>query len=214
MTKKGSILLLWLACWASTGAVAQKWTVYAPPERDFQVVFPQPPSRTAGEDGAVAFRARDQDVEFSVYRRDPRREPVGNPAYTIQQRLQREHGDDRPVVRMSEDDGYPESEGHFFRVTNMMSVHRMFVAPDRYYELVVRSERELFVEARRTAREFFASFRAAGVAPAPGAATPGIAPDALCKGRSNAFSRTFCEYRTCLQPGYEKHPYCMQLFRQ
>ena len=207
-----ALVSFWLACWASTVAVAQKWTVYTPPEKDFQVVFPQPPARTVGEEGAIAFKARDQDMEFPVYRRDPRRDPVGNPVIAIERRLQQEHGDDRPVVRMSEEDGYPESEGHFFRVTNMMSVHRVFAAPDRYYELVVRSEREHFVEARRTAREFFGSFRATGVGAAAGAATPGIAPDVLCKGRSNAFSRTFCEYRTCLQSGYEKHPYCRQLF--
>ncbi|MBI3045324.1 MAG: hypothetical protein HYY78_21120 [Betaproteobacteria bacterium] len=207
-----TIALCWLACWVSTGAAAQKWTVYTPAERDFQVLFPQPPTRAAEAEGAVAFKARAEDIEYVVYRRDPRQDPAGDGARAIERRLLREHGDDRAVRRMGEDDGYPETEEHVFRITNTMSIHRLFVARDRYYELVVRSYLENFPEARNTARDFFGSFRAAGIGLAPATATPGVAPDVLCKDRSNAFSRTFCEYRTCLQPGYFSHPYCKQLF--
>lgn len=208
----GAMALCWLACWIATGAAAQEWTVYAPAERDFQVLFPQPPSRATEAAGAVAFKARAEDIEYAVYRRDPRQEPIDDGARAIEQRLRREQDNERPVRRLGEDDGYFAADEPVFRIANMMSVHRLFVAPDRYYELVVRASREKFPEARNTARDFFGSFQAAGIGSVPLAGAPGVAPQELCKDRSNAFSRAFCEYRTCLQPGYFNHDYCKRLF--
>ncbi len=211
MTKWPAVLCWLAAGCVSTGALAQQWTVYAPPERDFQVVFPQPPSRASQAEGAVQFSAAAENMEYFVYRRDPRLQPVGNPARDIQQRLQRGDGDEQRVQRMSEDEGDPGTAEYIFRIGSKITIHRLFVAPRRYYELVVRSSREDHADARRAARDFFGTFQFAGAGAARLTATPGLAPDMLCKDRSNAFSRTFCEYRTCFQSGYEKHPYCMKL---
>lgn len=194
----------------SAGAAAQKWTVYSPQEKDFRVVFPQPPARAAVANGAVAFTATAERIEYAVYRRDPRLEPVENATRAMRQRLKRADDDERPVRRKKGEDDDPATTERVFQSGDRVSIHRLFVAKDRYYELVVRSSRQEASEARVTSRDFFGSFQMGGAVLAPAGAA-GVAPDVLCKGRGNAFSRTYCEYRTCLQPGYDKHPYCVKL---
>jgi hypothetical protein len=211
--KTWTIALFALACGFSTGAAAQAWTVYTPAERDFQAVFPQPPSR-ADDGAAVAFRSTVANIDYVVFRRDPRREPVGDAVRVMQRHLRAAADDERQAQRVGDEEADPRTTEVVFRTGNRMSVHRLFVAADRYYELMVRSTRQDFDEARGNARDFFGSFRASGIAFTPGAGAPGLSPDQLCKDRSNAISRTFCEYRTCFQAGYEKHPYCMTLLRR
>ncbi len=197
---------------ASLGATAQSWTLFTPPEQDFRVVFPRAPARTDEAGGAVAFTAKAEGMEYVVYRRDPKRQPIGNAGNDIRQRLQRDADDERPVQRIGEEGDGPAGAEHAFRLGSRLSIHRVFVAPARYYELVVRAPRDELSDARRAGRDFYGTFQLldAGALAAP-AAAPGLAPDVMCQGRSNAFSRKFCEYRTCFQPGYEKHPYCAKL---
>lgn len=211
---KWTSLLCWLAIVALPEIVlAQQWTVYSPPERDFRAVFPAPPSRVDAANGATAFTASAEGIEFTVYRRDPRREPLENVVGGMQRRLQAD-SEEQQVRRAGADD-FDDKDAlqaeHVFRTGNRWSVHRIVVSQGRYYELMMRTSRENFGDARHVARDFFGSFQAGAGALFPGGAIAGIAPDAACKGRSNVFSRTFCEYRTCFQPGYEKHPYCTKL---
>lgn len=207
-----TVVLCWLACCISSGAAAQKWTVYTPAERDFQALFPQPPSRTEEAAGAAAFRTKAAGIDYVVFRRDPRREPVDDAVRVMQQHLRAAADDERQAQRVGGDENDPRKSEVIFRTGNRMSVHRLFIGPDRYYELMVQSTREDFDDARSTAADFFGSFRASGIAFFPSGVASGVSPDVLCKDRSNIFSRTFCEYRTCLQTGYLNHPYCKNLF--
>jgi len=212
--KKWTRVLCWLAAGCvATVAVAQEWTVYTPPERDFRVVFPQPPTRTTDADGATVFRAAGDDMEYFVYRRDPTRQPLGNTGADIRRRLAGDADDDPVVQRIGEEDDDPATALHVFRRGGKISVHRIVAAPGRYYELVVRAPRGQLGDARRAARDFYGTFQAQDAGVAAGAA-PGLAPDVLCKERTNVFSRVYCEYRACFQPGYENHPYCSTLIRR
>ena len=200
-----------LLCWCATGALGQGWVVYAPPEKDFSVLFPAPPARTAEAEGAVAFSTAAENITFIVYRRDPRRQPIGNAANDILQRL-RGVDNEKRVARRGNEDEEASADEHIFITRGVFSIHRLFVAEGRYYEVVVRSPKEDFPTARRVARDFFGSFRMTGVAAGADAAA-GVAPDVLCKERSNAFSRTFCEYSTCLRSQYRAQPYCQKLLQ-
>lgn len=200
-----------LLCWCATGALGQSWVVYAPPERDFSALFPAPPARTAEAEGAVAFSVTAENITFVVYRRDPRLQPIDNPAIDIQRRL-RGDNDDIRLRRLDNEEGDASGDEHMFMIRGIYSIHRLFMAEGRYYEVVVRSPREEFPTARRVARDFFGSFRMAGVGTGVDAAT-GVAPDVLCRDRSNAFSRAFCEYSTCLQSRHRGQPYCQKLLQ-
>jgi len=200
-----------LLCWWATGALGQGWVVYAPPERDFSVLFPAPPARTAEAEGAVAFSAVAENITFIVYRRDPRLQPIGNPVSDIQRRL-RGDNDDLRVQRIGNDEGDASRDEPVFLTRGMVTIHRVFVAEGRYYELVVRVHRDDFARTRPIARDFFGSFQIGSVVAAPGTSAT-VSPDVLCKDRSNAFSRAFCEYSTCLQSQHRAQPYCQQLLR-
>ena len=200
-----------LVCWCATAALGQSWVVYAPPEKDFSVLFPAPPAQTAEAEGAVAFSATAENITFVVYRRDPRLQPIGSPVMDIQQRL-RGDNDDIRVRRLDNEEADASGEEHIFMTRGNYSIHRLFIAEGRYYEVVVRSPTEGSVTVRRVARDFFGSFRMAGVGTGADAAA-GVAPEVRCKDRSNAFSRAFCEYSTCLRSQYRTQPYCQQLLR-
>ena len=197
-----------LLCGWAAGALGQAWVVYVPPEGDFRVVFPAPPARAAEAQGAVAFSARGESMTFTVVRRDPGQQPVGNAASDIQRRL-RGDDNDRRVERFGEDDAGAEGE-HVFVTGGTATIHRLFAAEGRYYELVVGMPREELRGARATARDFFGSFQV-GTALAAAGALATVTPDVLCQDRSNAFSRTFCEYSTCLRSQHRGQPYCQKL---
>ena len=195
--------------WA-TGALGQNWVVYASPEGDFRVLFPAPPVRTAEPQGAVAFKATFSDKVFIVYRRDPAKEPLGNPARDIEERL-RGGNEEKRVQRLTKKDEDGPRE-YVFGSRGIASIHRVFPAEGRYYELVVEVPREELGRTRLPARDFFGSFQL-GSSPVAAGALAAVSPDVLCKERSNAFSRGFCEYSTCLKSQHRGQPYCQKLLR-
>src|SRR5688572_28927511 len=101
--KTWTIALFALACGISTGATAQTWTVYTPAERDFQAVFPQPPSR-ADDGAAVVFRSTVANIDYVVFRRDPRREPVGDAMRVMQRHLRASADDERQAQRVGDEE--------------------------------------------------------------------------------------------------------------
>jgi hypothetical protein len=199
-----------LLCWTAM-ASGQTWTLYVPPEGDFRVLFPVPPVRSAEAQGAVAFSATFEPATFVVYRRDPVQQPIGNVALDIQGRL-RGGNEEKRVRRLGKEDGNGPQEYTFLSPGGMASIHRVFVEGGRYYELVVRVPREELGRTRATARDFFNSFQI-GSAPVAAGALAAVTPDVLCQKRSNAFSRSFCEYSTCLKSQHRGQPYCQKLLQ-
>ena len=199
-----------LLCWWVGGALAQTWVVYTPPEADFRVLFPATPVRTATADGAVAYSAAAENITFTVFRRDPRVQPIGNPASDIQRRL-RGDNDDMVIRRLGGKDGDARPDEYVF-LARGVSIHRLFIAEGRYYEAVVRAPRDEIGRTRAIARDFFGSFQL-GSAPIVAGAPAAVTPDVICKARSNAFSRSFCEYSTCLKSQHRAQPFCQNLLR-
>jgi hypothetical protein len=198
-----------LLCWAAA-ASGQTWTLYAPPEGDFRVLFPATPTRAATADGAVAYSAAAENMTFTVFRRDPRSQPIGNPASDIQRRL-RGDNDDMVIQRLGGKEGDARPDEYVF-LARGVSIHHLFIAEGRYYEVVVRAPRDEIGRARTIARDFFGSFQI-GSAPIVAGAPAAVAPDVICKGRSNAFSRSYCEYSTCLKSQHRAQPFCQNLLR-
>jgi hypothetical protein len=210
MTTRLIAIGLLLYCWTAI-ALGQKWVLYAPPEQDFRVLFPAPPARTQEAQGAVAFRSSVPEASYVVYRRDPAQQPIGNVALQIQERL-RGGNEERVVKRVRKEDGDGPQEYVFQSPGGKVSIHRVFSAQDRYYELVVEIPREELGRTRATARDFFGSFQI-GSAPVAAGALAAVSPDVLCQKRSNAFSRSFCEYSTCLKSQHRGQPYCQKLLQ-
>jgi hypothetical protein len=205
--RKWAIALCWLAGWMWSGASAQSWVVFIPAERDFRALFPEPPARSAEADGAVAFKASFDDVQYIVFRHDARRLRDVDLRSRIIQRL--EAGGDT-VQQVTDEDGNSDPAEYVFRRGGVSSVHRIYARRGRYYELVVQSARSAFAGARQTARDFFGSFQMTVGVPSI-RMRRGLTLDALCTGRTNAYSRAFCEYAVCLQPDYEHYPHCARL---
>lgn len=211
MRFRSGLAVVLLSWWAGV-ALAQKPVVYTPPEQDFRVLFPAPPSSVATPDGAVAYSAAAEDITFTVYRRNPSVQPIGKPAADIQQRL-RGNDDDRVVKRLGKEDA-DDKRGEFaFQVGGgTVSIHRLFVTEGRYYEAAVKGPRSQLGRTRAAARDFFGSFQI-GVAPVAAGNLAKLTPDVICKDRSNTFFRTFCEYSYCLRSQYREQPYCQNLLR-
>ena len=102
--KKLLTLILWFAAWLSCAALAQTWALYAPPERDFRVVFPGVPSRLVTPAGSVEYRFGDSQYTYSVFRHDPRRASSINAARS--DIIQRISGDDQRVQDLGEEQNY------------------------------------------------------------------------------------------------------------
>ena len=194
----------------TAAASGQTWTLYVPPEGDFRVLFPAPPARTETADGAVAYSAAAENITFTVFRRDPRLQPIGNPASDIQRRL-RGDNDDMVIRRLGGKDGDARPDEYVF-LARGVSIHRLFIVEGRYYEAVVRAPRDEIGRTRTIARDFFGSFQI-GSAPVAAGALAAVTPDVLCQKRSNAFSRSFCEYSTCLKSQHRGQPYCQKLLQ-
>lgn len=210
MSLRPGLIGILLLCWAVI-APAQTPVVYTPPEGDFRVLFPAPPVQSATADGAVAYSAAVEDVTFTVYRRNPNVQPIGNPATDIQKRL-RGHDDDKVVRRLGKNDGDAKRDEYVFQAGSAVSIHRLFVADGRYYETVVRGPRGELGRTRAAARDFFGSFQI-GSAPVAAGALAKLTPDVICKDRSSGFFRTFCEYSYCLRSQHRGQPYCQNLLR-
>lgn len=193
----------------------QNWTAYAPPERDFRVLFPEPPSRSTAPDGSTVFTARlernEYDVKYSVYRLPAGSRLAGDARADIQQRLlARTRDEERGVRYVQEDGGEPGWERYVFRQGKAISIHRLVGRAGRYYELEVAMPRGSPELAVHTARDFFNSFQASGIG-LPSVTTVVQQIDTWCKARTDAFSKAFCQYSVCLQSGYEKYPHCTAL---
>jgi hypothetical protein len=175
-------------------AQAQNWIVFIPAERDFRVLLPEPPTRATAPDGSTVFRAHiernDYDIAFSVYRLPAGVRPLGDARAEIQQRLQaRTRNEERGVRYVPDEDPDKAWERHVFRQGKAISVHRL---------------------VGHGGRDFFNSFQVTGAGlPSLGTLVQRI--DTWCQSRTDAFSRAFCQYSVCLQPGYEKHAHCSAL---
>ncbi|MGQ0522356.1 MAG: hypothetical protein ACT4P8_01700 [Betaproteobacteria bacterium] len=209
------LLMLMLFAAGLPAAQAQNWIVFIPAERDFRVLLPEPPTRATAPDGSTVFRAHiernDYDIAFSVYRLPADARPVGDARAEIRQRLQaRTRNEDRGVRYVPDEDPDKAWERHVFRQGKAISVHRLVGHGGRYFELEVSMPRGSPELAVHTARDFFNSFQITGTGfPSLGTIVQRI--DAWCQSRTDPFSRAFCQYSVCLQPGYEKHAHCSAL---
>ena len=201
-----------------TLAMAQKWVVYTPPERDFRVLFPSEPVRAPGNDGSVAFRAQfesgDGMVEYRVYRLPPAVQRIGNEAQEIQNLLQARLGESVPVRRVSEEETSTDWQRYVFEYSRAWSINRLVGSGGRYYHLEVFVPRGSGYAVTQTARDFFASFQASGVSIPGLAAGVGQKVETWCQGRTDAFSRAFCEYSVCLQGAFAQDPRCAALLKR
>ena len=209
--KAHPILFLVLMASMCAGASAQSWIVFTPWERDFRVVFPAPPVRAAGIDGAVEFKATAGALQFTVVRRDPRRLADVRVLDDVLKRLQARG--DETIKRFGEEDGDMEPGEYVFRSGGVYTIHRVFADQRHYYELIVQTPPDEYATVRRTsARDFFASFQVTSAGFPWGIGIPAAAPDALCRDRPNVFARMYCEYRACIEPGNERTSFCTRLF--
>jgi hypothetical protein len=210
-------LLLLAASLLAAPAFAQNWVAYVPAERDFRVLFPSQPTRSTAGDGSVVYRARfesgDHMIDYAVYRLPATVQRVSDEGQELRLRLQARLGDDVAVRSVREEDAGPAWERHVFRHRNATSVHRLVGAPGRYYELEVSMPGRGFV-AVQTARDFFNSFQASGLRLPSLALEIGQRIETWCQSRTDPFTRAFCEYSVCLQPGFEQNPRCTSLFRR
>jgi hypothetical protein len=196
-------------------AHAQNWIMFVPAERDFRVLLPEPPSRTSLADGSTRFTARvernDYDVSYSVYRLPPGTPLTGDARGDIQRRVQARSRDEERAARYVADEDPDRSwERYIFRQGKSISVHRLVGHGGRYFELEVSMPRGSPDLAVHTSRDFFNSFQVTGMS-LPLLTTIDQRIDAWCQSRTDAFSRAFCQYSVCLQPGYEKHAHCPTL---
>ncbi|MGQ0749134.1 MAG: hypothetical protein ACT4PS_01230 [Betaproteobacteria bacterium] len=212
------LVSLWVAgtiAWSA--GHAQDWIVFIPAERDFRVLLPEPPARGTAADGSTVFAARmernDYNITFSVYRLPPGVRMAADARSEIQNRLQARARDEEKGIRyvVRDDDSDTAWERHVFRHgARALSVHRLVGHGGRYFELEVSMPRGSPELALHTARDFFNSFQVTGARlPALGTTVQRI--ETWCQGRTDPFSRAFCQYSVCLQPGYEKHAHCSAL---
>lgn len=209
--KKWAVGLCCLAAWMCTYAYAQNWTVYVPPERDFRVLFPEPPQRSDEGSGVVAFRARADEIEYTVFRHRGSWGPSEDPAGLVEARLRRALPEDTGVRRMREHEELTPGQ-YVFSIRKRFSIHRMVRSPFGFYELSVRAVEGRRRVAEQTAQDFFDTFQASGSGIFAAISSIGAAVDQFCKDRTDVFSRTFCELRKCFYSGYEKQPICTTIF--
>lgn len=208
-----TIVLPFLVLLLAGTAHAQNWIVFIPAERDFRVLFPEPPARRTAPDGSTVYRARiernDYEIAFSVYRLALDARLPGDARSEIQQRLQARN-EDRTIRYVPDEDPDRGWERHVFRQGSTFSVHRLVRHRGRYFELEVSLPRGSPELAVHTARDFFNSFQVTGAGLPPiGTVVQRI--ETWCQGRKDSFSQAFCQYSVCLQPGYEKYPHCSAL---
>lgn len=206
-----------IAGWFCGGALAQNWIAYKPPERDFQVLFPEQPTSTTKADGAVEYIAG-EEISYIVYRHKTALPPNTDVAQVIRHRLVNVYGDDRPLAQLQDDDQIRSVPGQYvFRIGGsggIYTIHKVFASGSRFYELVVRSRGGGRASASMTTGDFFATFKPAGFAAAVNTGLLNLTLDQLCKDRTDSFSRAFCEFRACFDSTFEKPPYCAGLLRR
>lgn len=203
-------MVAWFAMFISSNVMAQSWILYAPPEGDFRVLLPAPPSRSNVAESGVEFHSIAGTERFSVIRYDARQAAAVDQARLITMRRIGD-GDRQP-----RDVGYDKSDllpNEFeLRLGRSRSMHRIVLESGRYYELMVQSDDDDGL-SRDTARDFFNSFQM-GMGLGRGFGVLGNIPTPqTCQTRPNALSRRLCEYLTCLAPGQEANPVCVALPR-
>jgi hypothetical protein len=212
------LFLLCTAALLGAPAAAQNWVVYTPQERDFRVLFPSQPARLPGNDGTVAFRAQaesgDRTLQYTVYRLPTSLRRVGDEAQDIEKLLQARLGDSVPVRRVREEEPANDWQRYVFEYSRSISVNRLVGSGGRYYQLEVLIPGRTGSAGIQTARDFFASFQASGIS-IPGLVS-GLSQgfDSWCQGRTDPFTRAFCEYSVCLQAAFEQDPRCAALFKR
>ena len=212
MKQAGKLILL---CLLAAPVHAQNWIVFVPAERDFRVLLPEPPTRLNLPDGSIRFTSRvernDYDVSYSVYRLPPGTPLTGDVRGDIRRRIQARSRDEERAARYIADEDPDRSwERYIFREGKSISVHRLVGYGGRYFELEVSMPRGSADLAVHTARDFFNSFQVTGMS-LPLLTTIVQRIDSWCQSRTDSFSRAFCQYSVCLQPGYEKHAHCSAL---
>jgi hypothetical protein len=216
--KISASLVLFAAALLTQPAFAQKWVVYSPPERDFRVLFPSDPVQAKAGDGAISFRALYDDagagnIEYVVHRLPAGVQLTGQEEQDIQRLLEARLGDVR-VGRPPQQELDADWPRHVFEYRRSLSVNRVVTAGGRNYHLEVVMPRNRVQQGMQTARDFLTSFQAGGVS-VPGALTGFTQKiETWCQGRTDVFTRTFCEYSTCLQPGFQQNPKCAGLLRR
>jgi len=210
-------LLLLIANLLPAAVHAQNWVAFVPLERDFRVLFPEPPQRTVESDGTAVFKSahgnEGNSAVYAVHRLPHTFRPDMNARGTIEQRLQKRIRDDDNLRYPREENDGPEWDRHVFRYRHFVSVHRLVENRGRYYELEVILPREKAQVAMHTARDFFESFQMTGIPLATAGIAIGQRLDAWCQNRTDPFSRAFCEYSAFLRPGHDKYPHCISVFR-
>jgi len=194
-------LTMGFAALLSSAVLAQSWIFFAPPERDFRVLFPGSPTRLDTPSGSVEFRTDTGTYQYSVFRHDPRR--ISSIAAWRDDIVQRSSNDDQYAAEQDDRDLGPNE--FIFRTGMTWTLHRLVLETGRSYELVVKAGPDDGIP-RQAARDFFNSFQMRGASGFP-VFTNLPAPDS-CQARDNAFARRFCEYLTCQAAGYENHPAC------
>lgn len=200
-------LVMVLSAGLSGVSLAQTWTLYAPPEADFRVVFPAPPTRNAMDGGGgVEFRSENSGQRYSVFRHNPGQVASFEQARALSAR--RVLADDKRS-RGAQDEGDILPNEFAFRVGRVESLHRVVIESGRYYELVVQVDGDDRL-SRNSARDFFNSFQL-GAGGAFAQLYRNLPTPDSCQARPNPYARRFCEYATCLVPGQESNPVCVAL---
>jgi len=215
MMKRWMVCLIVLMGLVNNGAIAQKWTAYTPPERDFRVVFPDPPVETQ-EGGSTLYKSGDE-IEFRVYRHKGYLAPDADIPALLEQRLRSAFGDDRDVVPIRNDDEIPAVPGQYvFRIgggTGFYSMHRITRGTGYYYEVMVLSRAPDRFRAAQYAQDFFGTFRGGSGLLLPGIGTLAGVVDQVCATRTDQLSRTFCELRACFGGNtHDPQSLCARLF--
>jgi len=214
MMKQWMLCLFVLTGLVTNGAIAQKWTAYTPPERDFRVVFPDPPVETQ-EAGSALYKTGDE-IEFRVYRHKGYLAPDADIPALLEQRLRNAFGEDRDVVRIINDDEIPEVAGQYvFRIgggTGFYSMHRIARGAGYYYEVMVLSRVSNRGRAAQYAQDFFGTFYGGSGLLLPGIGTLAGVVDQICATRTDRLSRTFCELRACFGNANDPQSLCGRLF--
>ena len=112
------------------------------------------------------------------------------------------------LLRLLEGEQLPNPNDFIFRVGPIRSMHRVFVSPGRYYEIVVQAGPEDGIP-ELAAQQFFQTFQLGNTGVFPAFANL-PSPDS-CGARASGIAQRFCEYLTCLNPGYQGHPVCGSL---
>ena len=205
--KRWLLSLLFLAGCISATASAQQWALYVSPERDFRILMPALPVRTAYPDGSVEYRADFGRLQYYVYRRDPSLN-TGSPRSDISRRLSR---GDIPVTDVGGNEGALPPNEFVFMWSGVQSMHRIVAEPGHYYELVVITSDLDSGLNRLAVSDYFSTFDLTGGGSFAGKS---IIPTVdSCNAYASTLGRLLCQYVACAPSAAAAHPVCTSLPR-